>query len=235
MLFFVKPDPQRQRLVLHNLVHFGNVDAIRVNARCFGLAVGVFYQRDQKVNGVGFRGLPFERQRPRDFGLWSGRFAAHFATSGGIRRRENDAIRGVFVCIGVNLRHQRGAALEYALILSRVFEFLVFNADRACGCPAHNGTRIQCIYRFNQQRQAVLAGRHFGGRRHKMQCAHVLAGNVVHVKRRKQVDETSVFVVQDVLAIQQRVEELVIAALRPRELHAHVGVNQVNAAGWRHE
>ena len=243
VLFFVKPDPQRERLVLHHLIHSGDVDAVRVNARHFWLSVGVFHHRGQKVNGVGFGGFPFERQRPRDFGLWSCSLAARFAAHGGIRRRENHAVRVVFKCAGVYLRHERGAALEYALILSRVFEFLAFYANGTCGCgcgcgcgcAADNRARLQFICHFHQQRQAELGCRDFGGRGDKMQRAHVLAGDVIHVKRGKEVDEPAVLVVQDVLAIQQRVEQLVIAALRTRELHAHVGVNEVNAARRRHE
>ena len=68
-----------------------------------------------------------------------------------------------------------------------------------------------------------------------MQRAHVLAGNVIRIKRGKQVDEPAGLVVQDVLAVQQRVEERVLGSLRARELHAHVGVNEIYAPHGRHE
>ena len=230
VLFFVKAHAQCERLELNDLIRLGDVDAVRVNARHFRLTVGVLYQRGEKVNGVGLRGLPFERARPGDFGLGPGHVAARFAAHRRVGRRENHAVGVVFVCARLQLRHERGAALEYALILPGGLEFFVFNADRACGGPAHNGARFQFIDRLNQERQAELAHWRFCGWRHKMQRAHVLAGNVVNVKRGKQVDEPAVLVVQDVLAVQQRVEQFFIVGLGAGELKAHVGVNEVNAS-----
>ena len=206
VLFFVKPDPQRERLVLNHLVQLGGVQAVRVNARHFGLPVRVFDHRGQKVNRVGLGRLPFEGQRPGRFVFGTSRLATRFAPHRRVCRRENHAIGVVFKRSRVNLRHERGAALKYALVCPGVLEFLVFNAHRTRGCTAHNGTNFQFVYHVHQERQPELANGCFCGWRHEMQRAHVLAGNVIHVKRGKQVDESAVLVVQDVLAVKQRVE-----------------------------
>ena len=229
VLFFVKPDPQRERLVLNHLVQLGGVHTVRVNARHFGLPVRVSDHRGQKVNRVCLGRLPFEGQPPGGFVFGTGRLATRFAPHRRVCRRENHAIGVVFKRSRVNLRHERGAALKYALVCPGVLEFLVFNAHRTRGCTAHDRPNFQFIYHVHQERQPELADWCFCGWRHEMQRAHVLAGNVIHVKCRKQVDEPAVLVVQDVLAIQQRVEQFVIIGLGAGELHAHVGVNQVNA------
>jgi hypothetical protein len=94
--------------------------------------------------------------------------------------------------MGLNLCHEYSTALENALALPRAYEILAFNADRAGGGTANDGTNVQFGYHLAQQRHPEFVDGGFCGWRCEMQRAHILSGDVVHVKPGKQVDEAAV-------------------------------------------